>query len=105
MILPHVSCLLYSRVGQLLATTLPHAPQPSERPISENTVCLYGNPAVEGDPSEDVDGFHGEGDSPESPLEDQGFDAHHRRDIVLRNMMLDVILSLLKTSSLDMNTQ
>ncbi len=85
------------RVGQLLATTLP---QSSDKLTSENTISLYDHPSVSGEPAKD-------GDDEASAQEDQDSveKSSHQRDIVLRNMLLDVVLSLLTTRGLDINTQ
>ena len=77
-------------MGQLLASTLP-----TSRQSGENNISLYQqDPAHEDEvknPAAQLDGSHG--------------DNKQRRAIVLRNMLLDVILSLLTTNTLVLNIQ
>ena len=87
----HVSLsLLQFRIGQLLATTLP-----SNRAINENSIDLY-----------DAESFahSSEHDEVDTNLMDNaqeqfgrfsGTEGKQRRAIVLRNILLEVILSLL----------
>lgn len=95
----YASLPLITRVGQLLATTLP---QSSEKLVTEpeNIISLYDNATTSGDLPKDLSS------ADESSQVDQfiGEDSH-QRDIVLRNMLLDVILSILTTSNLDVNTK
>lgn len=95
----YASLPLIIRVGQLLATTLP---QSSEKLVTEpeNIISLYDNATTSGDLPKDLSS------ADESSQVDQfiGEDSH-QRDIVLRNMLLDVILSILTTSNLDVNTK
>ncbi len=89
-----MSCLISAyRVGQILATTLP-----SNKHSDENTIDLY---------EEDTDSAH-----LEVPTEHDRFGRFHgnegkqRRAIVLRNILLDVILSLLSTeNNMDLNSR
>lgn len=82
-----------SRLGQLLATTLP-----SNRTINENTIYLYDN---DEDPAHSTD---------RSPTERAQFgrfcgdEGKQRRAIVLRNILLDILISLL-TRNLEVNSQ
>ena len=81
----HIPC----RVGQLLATTLP-----SNQTINENSIYLYQED--EGSSEKVFKGaqfgrFHG----------DEG---KHQRAIVLRNLLLDVFVSLL-TRDMELNSQ
>ena len=86
---PYFSSL--SRIGQLLATTLP-----SNRECNENSINLYEegeDPARdEGTDHARFGRFHG----------DEG---RQRRAIVLRNVLLDVLLSLLANQQLEINTK
>ena len=82
-------------MGQLLATTLP-----GSRQSLENTILLYDH--------QNPDGQEGAEDIPTEDA--QEYDSHsdvdkQRRAIFLRNMLLDVILSLLTTDTLVLNTQ
>lgn len=82
-------------MGQLLATTLP-----GSRRSLENTILLYDhqNPDDQED-AENISTEHAQEDGFHSDVDKQ------RRAIFLRNMLLDVILSLLTTDTLVLNTQ
>ena len=83
------------RVGQLLATTLPNSHQ-----SLENTILLYHhqNP-IDQEDAENIPTEHAQEDGSHSDVDKQ------RRAVFLRNMLLDVVLSLLTTDTLVLNTQ
>ena len=81
------------RIGQLLATTLP-----SNQLVNENTINLY----------QDVDdSTHSDTPSTEHAQYGRfsGTEGKQRRAIVLRNIVLEVILSLLEKEPLELNTK
>ena len=104
-------CLYLHRVGQLLATTLPTSKQ-----YNENTISLYHDettPLQEELPTEhaqEEDGLHDnknvEGSTEHAQfVHPYGNKDKRRRDIMLRNMLLDVLFSLLTNDQLQLNTQ
>ena len=84
--------LMSHRVGQLLVSTLPTGHQ-----ADENTISLYQQYPTHED--------EGENPTHHAHLDSSHDEDKQRRAIVLRNMLLDVILSLLTTNTLVLNTQ
>ena len=83
---------LLHRVGQLLASTLSTSTQ-----SDENTISLYQQDAAQED--------EGEPPAEHAHLDGSRDEDKQRRAIVLRNMLLDVLLSLLTTDTLVLNVQ
>ena len=77
------------RIGQLLVTTLSEIDG-----SSENAIDIYSNTSPPQPPSE-----HAQYDDIHSN------EVTRRRNIVLRNMMLDMILSLLCSDRMELNTK
>ena len=86
--------LLCRRVGQLLASTLSTSTQ-----SDENTISLYQQDTAHEDEDE------GEPPTEYAHLDGPRDEDKQRRAIVLRNMLLDVLLSLLTTDTLVLNVQ
>ena len=84
--------LLLHRVGQLLASTLSTSNQ-----SDENTISLYQQDTAHED--------EGEPPAEYAHLDGSRDEDKQRRAIVLRNMLLDVLLSLLTTDTLVLNIQ
>jgi len=84
--------LMSHRVGQLLVSTLP-----TDHQADENTISLYQQ-----DPTHEDEG---ENPTHHAHLDSSHDDDKQRRAIILRNMLLDVILSLLTTDTLVLNIQ
>lgn len=78
------------RVGQLLATTLP-----SNQKVNENTISLY---------EDDKGSTHSDGSEAAQFGRFRGDEGKQQRAIVLRNILLDVLISLL-TRDLEVNHQ
>ncbi len=77
-------------MGQLLATTLP-----SNEKVNENTIYLY---------EDDEGSTHSEGSEHAQFGRFRGDEGKQQRAIVLRNILLDVLISLL-TRDLEVNHQ
>ena len=108
-ILYEMSFYLLCRVGQLMVTTLSHRDKGDE-----NEIDIYSNSpsrpsSLSSLPETEAGGGGGrekeEKDKEKEKEEGEGVNERRRRDIVLRNMMLDMILSLLSSSHMELNSR
>ena len=94
-------------MGQLLVTTLSHRDKGDENSIDIYTDSPSRPPSLsslpESSPRDERGGGGGERGPEEGEVEEVR--ERRRRDIVLRNMMLDMLLSLLSSSHMNLNSR
>ena len=96
------------RVGQLLVTTLSHRDKGDENSIDIYTDSPSRPPSLSSLPESsprDERGGGGGGERGPEEGEVEEVRERRRRDVVLRNMMLDMLLSLLSSSHMNLNSR
>ena len=93
------------RVGQLLVTTLSHRDKGDENSIDIYTDSPSRPPSLSSLPESSPRDERGGGERGPEEGEVEEVRERRRRDVVLRNMMLDMLLSLLSSSHMNLNSR